>query len=93
MSLLDVGFAALRASRNPKDKAAVAQTLSKLSTPSMVGTVDFTKGPVPGVFATPIIGAQWVAAKPGGRFKLDCVVTEHATDPNVPVSAKLIPYS
>ncbi len=93
MSLLDVGFAALRASGNPKDKAAVAAALGKLSTPSMVGTVDFTKGPVPNVFATPIIGAQWVKAKPGSKFKLDCVITEHATDPNVPISAKLIPYA
>ena len=93
MSLLDVGFAALRASGNPTDKAAVAAALGKLSTPSMVGTVDFTKGPVGNVFATPIIGAQWVKAKPGSKFKLDCVITEHATDPNVPISAKLIPYA
>ncbi len=93
MSLLDVGFAALRASGNPKDKAAIAQALGKLSTPSMVGAVDFTKGPVANVFATPIIGCQWVAAKPGSKFKLDCVITENATDRNVPVAAKLIPYS
>jgi branched-chain amino acid transport system substrate-binding protein len=93
MSLLDVGFAALRASGNPKDKAAVAKALSTLATPSMVGRVDFTKGPVPNVFATPIIGCQWVKAKPGSKFKLDCVITENATDRNVPVSAKLIPYA
>jgi len=93
MSLLDVGVAALRASGNPKDKAAVATALGTLSTPSMVGTVDFTKGPVGNVFATPIIGAQWVKAAPGSKFKLDCVITENATDRNVPVSAKLLPYS
>lgn len=93
MSLLDVGFAALRASANPKDKAAVAQALSRLNTSSMVGTVDFTKGPVPNVYATPIIGSQWVKAKPGSKFKLDCVITENATDHNVPVSAKLKPYA
>ncbi len=92
MSLLDVGFAALRASGNPKDKAAVAQALSRLDTPSMVGAVNFTKGPVPNVVATPIIGAQWVKAKGGSRYKLDCVITENATDRNVPVSAKLLPY-
>jgi branched-chain amino acid transport system substrate-binding protein len=93
MSLLDVGFAALRASTDPKNKASVAQALSKLNSPSMVGTVDFTKGPVPNVYATPIIGSQWVKAKPGSKFKLDCVITENATDRNVPVSAKLKPYT
>ncbi len=93
MSLLDVGFAALRASGNPKDKAAVAKALSTLDTPSMVGPVNFAKGPVPNVYATPIIGSQWVKAKPGSKFKLDCVITENATDRDVPVSAKLRPYS
>ncbi len=29
----------------------------------------------------------------GSRFKLDYVVTENATDPNVPVSAKLLPFN
>ncbi len=93
MSLLDAGFAALAASGDPKDKKAVAAALSRLKTKTMVGEVDFTRGPVPNVFATPIIGAQWVKAKPGSRFKLDYVITENATDHNVPVTAKLIPYS
>ena len=84
MSLLDVGFAAIKASGNPKDKAAVAKAMSTLSTPSMVGKVDFTKGPVPNVFATPIIGCQWVKAKPGSKFKLDCVITENATTGTCP---------
>jgi len=92
MSLFDVGFAALRVSGNPKDKAELAKTLSRLNAMSMVGTVDFTKGPVPNCYATPIIGSQWVKAKPGSRFKLDCVIVENATDRNVPVSAKLVPY-
>ena len=29
-------------------------------------------------------GTQWVNAKPGGKFKLDMVVTDNADDPNVP---------
>ncbi len=33
----------------------------------------------------PIIGTQWVKAPAGCKFKLDYVVTEHATDPNVPI--------
>ncbi|TIX15177.1 MAG: hypothetical protein E5V41_16715, partial [Mesorhizobium sp.] len=41
----------------------------------------------------PIIGTQWVAAKEGSKFPLDYVVTENATDPKVPVEAKLQPYN
>jgi branched-chain amino acid transport system substrate-binding protein len=93
MSLLDAGFEALRVSSNPTDRAAVAKALSTLKTTTMAGKVDFTSGPVANVSPGPIIGAQWVKAPAGSKFKLDYVVTEHATDPNVPIGAKLIPYS
>jgi branched-chain amino acid transport system substrate-binding protein len=93
MSLLDAGFEALRVSSDPTDKAAVAKALSTLKTTTMAGKVDFTSGPVANVSPGPIIGAQWVKAPAGSKFKLDYVVTEHATDPNVPIGAKLIPYS
>jgi branched-chain amino acid transport system substrate-binding protein len=93
MALLDAGFEALKASGNATDKAAVAKALSTLKTTTMAGKVDFTSGPFPNVSPGPIIGAQWVKAAAGSKFKLDYVVTEHATDPNVPVGAKLIPYT
>ena len=93
MSLLDAGFEALKASADAKDKAAVAKALSTLKTETMIGKVDFTSGPVANVSPGPIIGTQWVAAKEGAKFPLDYVVTENATDPKVPVEAKLQPYN
>jgi branched-chain amino acid transport system substrate-binding protein len=92
LALLDAGFEALKSSGAPADKAAVAKALSTLKTTTIAGKVDFTSGPVPNVSPGPIIGAQWVKAA-AGTFKLDCVVTEHATDPNVPIGAKLIPFA
>lgn len=93
MSLLDAGFEVLKASTDAKDKAAVAKALSTLKTETMIGRVDFTSGPVANVSPGPIIGTQWVAAKEGSKFPLDYVVTENATDPKVPVQAKLQPYN
>ncbi len=93
LSLLDAGFAAIKASTNPKDKVAIAKALSTLQTTTIVGKVDFTKGPVPNVSPTAIIGTQWVKAPAGSKFKLDYVVTDNAADPSVPVSAKLKPYA
>ncbi len=93
LALLDAGFAALRAASDPGDKAAVAKSLATLKAGTIGGLVDFTSGPVPNVATGPIIGTQWVKAAPGSRFKLDYVVTEHATDPNVPVGARLLPYA
>jgi len=93
MSLLDGGFTALTNSGNPNDKASVAKALSTMNTVTMVGKVDFTSGPVPNASATPIIGAQWVDAPKGSKFKLDLVICDNAPDPNVPVAAKLQPYN
>ena len=93
LSLLDAGMDALKASSNPKDKAAVAKSLSTLKTTTMMGKVDFTKGPVPNVSPTVMIGAQWVKAPAGSKWKLDYVLTENAGDKSVPVSAKVKSYS
>jgi branched-chain amino acid transport system substrate-binding protein len=93
MALLDAGFAALKASADPKDKGAVAKSLGALNTVTMAGKVDFTSGPFPNISPGPIIGGQWVKAKAGSKFKLDLVITEHATDPNVPIETKLVAYN
>jgi branched-chain amino acid transport system substrate-binding protein len=93
MALLDAGFDALKVSTAPKAKDAVAKALSTLKTETMIGKVDFTSGPVANVSPGPIIGTQWAPAAEGSKFKFDYVVTENATDPNVPVGAKLVPYN
>jgi branched-chain amino acid transport system substrate-binding protein len=93
MALLDAGFEAVKASSNPKDKAAIAKALSTLVVTTMIGKIDFTKGPVPNVFNTSIIGTQWVKAPAGSKYKYDYVITENATDPKVPVGAKLLPLA
>ena len=93
MSIFDAGFEALKKASDPKDKEAVAKSLSTLNTVTMIGKVDFTSGPFPNISPGPIIGTQWIKARDGSKFPLDYVVTEHATDPNVPVEAKLLSYS
>ncbi|KAA9158271.1 ABC transporter substrate-binding protein [Amycolatopsis acidicola] len=91
MALFDVAVAALKATPNPKDKAGLAKTTSTLKTDSSIGPVAWGTGPVPNVVATPIVGGQWISS--AGRFPLEFVICENSTDPNVPVAAKLIPYS
>ncbi|MBY5447669.1 ABC transporter substrate-binding protein [Rhizobium leguminosarum] len=93
LALLDAGFEALKASTDVKSKEAVAKAISTLKTTTIAGKVDFTSGPVANVSPGPIIGTQWVKAPEGSKFALDYVVTENATDPNVPVGAKLTAYN
>jgi branched-chain amino acid transport system substrate-binding protein len=93
MAIFDAGFEALKATSDPTDKAALAKTLSNLKVTTSVGLIDFNTGPMPHVVATsPIIGMQWVKAKPGSKFKLDQHIIENAGDPNVPITGKLTPY-
>jgi len=92
MSLIEVGIAALKASDTPKDRTVVAAAIAGLKTDTIGGAVDFTSGPVPNVAHGPLFGTQWVASA-DGKYPLDYVVTENATDTNVPVQAKLIPYN
>ena len=97
LALFDVAAAALKASGNPKDKAAVASAMKKLQVQTPLGTLHWgaggAKNPGANVVATPIIGIQWRQAKKGSRFNLEQIVCDHADDTNVPVASKLIAYS
>jgi branched-chain amino acid transport system substrate-binding protein len=91
MALLDAGFAALAQATDPKDKAAVAKSLSALNVITTVGRVNFTDGPVPNVSPTPILNGQWLKAA-SGPYKLDYVLVENSEDKNVPITHSLVPY-
>ena len=93
LALFDVGAAALKASGDPKDKATVANAMKTLRSTTPVGHLALGQGARCRTSSqTPIIGGQWVKAT-GGKFKLDFVLCEHSADPNVPIAAKLKPYS
>jgi branched-chain amino acid transport system substrate-binding protein len=97
LALFDVAAAALKASGNPKNKAAVAGAMAKLKVQTPIGVLNWgakgPKNPAPNIVATPIIGNQWRKAPKGSKFNLQLVVCENADDHNVPVSSKLKPYN
>ncbi|HEY6069607.1 MAG TPA: hypothetical protein VIU81_13020, partial [Gaiellaceae bacterium] len=100
VSLLDVGIAALKASSNPKSKAALAKAIGSLKVNTTVGHLDWKKNPkdpagrrVPNVVTTPLLACQWLPAPKGSKYKLQCVIVEHVNDKKVPIGAKLQPYN
>lgn len=92
LSAIDVAMAALSAASDPKDHDAVAEVLPTLRADSIGGAVDFTSGPVKNVAHGPIIGTQWQATE-DGDFAFDYVITENATDTNVPITGELRAYN
>ena len=93
LALFDAAAAALKATPNPKDKAALAKAIATLEVDTPVGHLAWGKGPFPNVVATPIIGGQWVPAPAGSKYKLEFVLCENSSDPKIPVAAKLQPYA
>jgi branched-chain amino acid transport system substrate-binding protein len=92
VSVFEVGLSALKASKNPKSKAAVARAFKSLVASTPIGAVNFAHGPIPGTVANgPIIGSQWV--KTSGKFKVEARVTEHHDDKRVPIATRLKSYS
>ena len=92
LALFDVAAAALQAGSNPKDKATVAKPIGTLDVQTPIGRLQWGKGPNANVVATPILGGQWIAAPAGSKYKVDFVLCENSSDPNVPVAAHLTAY-
>jgi branched-chain amino acid transport system substrate-binding protein len=92
LALFDVASKALTSTADPKNRPGLAKTISTLSVDTPVGHLDWTKGPVPNVVATPIIGGQWVPAAANAGHPLEFVICENSSDPNVPVAASLKAY-
>lgn len=90
-SLFDAALAALQACPNPKDKAALAKSLSTLRADTAVGAIDFTAGPVPNCTPTGLVGVQWVKAKSGPRA-FDLEIVANADHPKVPLTATMSAY-
>ncbi|MDZ7856851.1 ABC transporter substrate-binding protein [Sphaerotilus sp.] len=88
-SLFDAAVAAVRSAADPKDRASLAQALSRLKTETAVGLVDFTTGPVPNCATTGLVGVQWMRGA-NGKFSVN--VVSNADNPRVPLTAAMTPY-
>jgi branched-chain amino acid transport system substrate-binding protein len=90
-ALFDVGIAAIKAAKNPKDKAGLADTMGRLKVDTPLGHLDWTTGPVKNVVTTPLVNCQWL--KGSGKYPLDLTVIDNAADRKVPVAAKMKAYT
>ena len=86
-ALFEVAAAAVK-SAGGADRKALRDAVAKLTVDTIVGPLDWTRGPVKNVAKTPLVGGQW---RLGGPFKYELVLTENATAPMIPVSGKMEP--
>lgn len=88
-ALLETAVHALRSTGNPKDREAVAKTLSGITIDTTVGPLDWTKGPVKNVAVQPLVGGKWVRAS--GKFPLTVEIVENSAYPAATVKVEDTP--
>lgn len=67
------------------DSAAIVEAIKTTSLKTIVGPVDWSKGPVKNVTKTPLVAGQW--QKADGKAQL--VITTNKTAPEIPVGGEL----
>jgi branched-chain amino acid transport system substrate-binding protein len=89
----EVGLAALKASGDPKNRAAVRDAIAALNIDTMIGKVDFKNSTMKSVANTWVTMGQWHRAKEGSKFPYELFVTNNVTAPHVPVQREFLPLS
>lgn len=92
-SLFGVVFDVLKRTENLDDKGSIRDAVKSTAYDSIVGHIDFTKGPFPNTSQTPLVIGQWVKGK--GKYPLDIQIEGNATAPEIPVQGEptLMKYS
>ena len=88
-ALFEVAVAAVTKAGG-KDHQAVAGALAALKAPTVVGTLDWTSGPVPNVAKTPLVGGQWRSTS-GGPHPFELVIVSNSLAPQIPATGRVQP--
>jgi len=84
-SLFEVAADAIKRAKDPTDKASLLEAIVATDLPTVVGRVNWRKGPVKNVCKTPLVSGQWVK---GEKHKYELVVVDNKLAPEIPVARK-----
>ena len=87
-AVIEVALDALRRTKNVDDPTSIQAAIRETDYASIVGPVNFKKGPVPGVATTPLVGGQW---KHGTKNKYDLNIVNNQTADFIPLDSKFEP--
>ncbi len=85
-ALCEVAVDALGRSGKAGDKAALVEAIKATDKHTIVGNVNWAKGPVPNVAKTPLVGGQWGKGK---QFPYDLVIVNNKRAPQIPTGGTL----
>lgn len=84
-ALFEVVADVVKRTSDLEDRAAIVEAIKATSMKTIVGPVDWSKGPVKNVTKTPLVAGQW--QKHDGKMEL--VITTNKTAPEIPVGGEL----
>jgi branched-chain amino acid transport system substrate-binding protein len=87
-ALFETAFDALKRTQNLDDPDSIREAIAKMDYASIVGPVNFTKGPYPNCCQTPLVIGQW---KKGTKYPFDLVNVDNTTASTIPVGGKMSP--
>lgn len=84
-SLLEVPIAALKMTQKLDDPGSIRDAVRDNAFQTIVGPVDFRKGPLPNTSLTPLVAGQW---RKGKKWPLELVIVDNKLAPNIPVNGQ-----
>ncbi len=81
-SLFGVAFDVLKRTQDLGKRASIRDALRDTDYKSVVGPVNFRKGPFPNTSLTPLVGGQW---RKGRKWPLELVIVDNSLAPEIPV--------
>ncbi len=89
-ALFEVALDALKRTKNVDDPASIRDAIAQTDYASIVGPINFRKGPFPNTCRTPLVIGQW---QKGKKFPLELVNVDNSTATDIPVGARMAPIS
>ncbi len=87
-ALFEVTVDVLQRTENIDDAASIVEAIKATNLDTIVGTVDWSSGPVPNVAKTPLVGGQWQV---GETYPFELNVTANDTFPGIPNTSSTEP--
>jgi branched-chain amino acid transport system substrate-binding protein len=87
-ALFEVAAKALSSVQKIDDRQGIATAMATMKLDTIVGPLDWTKGPVPNVAKTPVVGGQW---RKGTANPYDLVIVSNKRAPSIPAGGQVEP--
>lgn len=84
-ALFEVAFDVLKRSQDLDKPASIRDAIKSTDYKSIVGPINFAKGPLPNTAQTPIVMGQW---EKGKKYPYEMVIVDNATAKDIPVGGE-----